>query len=334
MEFPRQGLTGHLPLDVSKLTSLTKIDLQRNLIIERLDVFIEPLEGLTNLQYLDLSSNFLFGSIQPSVTAAFPRLTALRFNLDKHRCQKKSGGVCVIGNHGAGLQVSGSRESHLASRLSSSTITEMLKTLLELLTASKAGVLSFHVPPAEAEVVQCLCEGEATTCVATSAANPVTSPASVACVLEEERAAAALRATAEARITVARGTIPPGVGVRLPAAGAPPPVVAGAPPPAAAGALPRTGAAEADLPRASAARLLGPRAVTTRLTPSDDAPLRVPQAEPLSSPPPEPQPQLGNGGTSGRASVMESCARVLKDDTVTRLWSCFLTWISEGSGVP
>ncbi|CAI7797221.1 unnamed protein product [Closterium sp. NIES-53] len=77
MEFPQQGLTGHLPLDVIKLTSLTKIDLQKNLIIERLDVFIKPLEGLTNLQHLDLSSNFLFGSIQPSITAAFPRLTAL-----------------------------------------------------------------------------------------------------------------------------------------------------------------------------------------------------------------------------------------------------------------
>ncbi|GJP50471.1 hypothetical protein CLOM_g9603 [Closterium sp. NIES-68] len=82
LEFPQQGLTGHLPADVSTLTSLTKINLQRNLIIERLDVFIKPLEGLTNLQHLDLSSNFLFGSIPPTITA-FPRLTVLSLSSNR-----------------------------------------------------------------------------------------------------------------------------------------------------------------------------------------------------------------------------------------------------------
>ncbi|CAI7910073.1 unnamed protein product [Closterium sp. NIES-53] len=455
MEFPQQGLTGHLPLDVIKLTSLTKIDLQKNLIIERLDVFIKPLEGLTNLQHLDLSSNFLFGSIQPSITAAFPRLTALLLSSNRltgrvpSRLPPLLSTLSLSSNYLSGslprtsllcspasFSLNCFSEQDLFSCFASRTsqpgsagprLGSAVPDLASL--ASKAGVLSFHVPLAEAVVVQCLCEGEATTCDATSAANPVISPASVACVSEEveaeaERAVAALRAIAEARITVVRGMIPPGAGARLPAAAARPPVVAGAPPLPAAGALPRTGAVEADLPRASAARLLGPRAVTSkcsraselfirlvlpstaatvtpsplpsgpppsffpllsipycpflprpspppihspssppplpllplprlspfrlvshlqlpcanrlvphpstlpctlhiylppgfycdclslsllaRLTPSDDAPLRVPQAEPLSSPPPEPQPQLGNWRTIGRASVMET----------------------------
>ncbi|CAI5970493.1 unnamed protein product [Closterium sp. NIES-65] len=383
MEFPRQGLTGHLPLDVSRLTSLTKmltsltnIDLQRNLIIERLDVFIKPLEGLTNLQHLDLSSNFLFGSIQPSITAAFPRLTALLLSSNRltgrvpSRLPPLLSTLSLSSNYLSGslprtsllcspasfslncfskqdlYSCFVSRTSQPGSagpRLGSAVLD--LASLVEQqrpeqqcgealcggisegeycegkgvcrpmilspafkygdvlpwmcachdgevgrcwapecayvekrvvgededmdgLDASKAGVLSFHVPLAEEEVVQFLCEGEVTTCAATSAANPVISPASVACVSEEaeaevERAVAALRAIAEARITVARGMIPLGAGAPLPAAGARPPVVAGAPPPPAAGALPRTGAAEADLPRASAARLPGPRVVTS-----------------------------------------------------------------------
>ncbi|CAI5512569.1 unnamed protein product [Closterium sp. Naga37s-1] len=394
MEFPRQGLTGHLPLDVSRLTSLTKmltsltnIDLQRNLIIERLDVFIKPLEGLTNLQHLDLSSNFLFGSIQPSITAAFPRLTALllssnrltgrvpsrlppllstlslssnylsgslprtsllcspaSFSLncfskqDLYSCfvsrtsqpgsagprlgsavpdlaslveqqrPEQQCGEALCGGISEGEYCEGKgvcRPMILSPALKYGDVLPwmcachdgevgrcgMLKMLFELSTASKAGVLSFHVPLAEEEVVQFLCEGEVTTCAATSAANPVISPASVACVSEEaeaevERAVAALRAIAEARITVARGMIPLGAGAPLPAAGARPPVVAGAPPPPAAGALPRTGAAEADLPRASAARLPGPRVVTSECSRASSAPfyplLRPPLRPPRS----------------------------------------------------
>ncbi|GJP68202.1 hypothetical protein CLOP_g24935 [Closterium sp. NIES-67] len=100
--------------------------------------------------------------------------------------------------------------------------------LFEHLTVSKAGVWSFPGLLAEGEVVRSPCDGEATTCDATSAANLVISLASVACVSEGEeveRAVAALRVIAEALITVARGA-------RLPAAEAPPrAVVAGAPPP-------------------------------------------------------------------------------------------------------
>ncbi|CAI5965158.1 unnamed protein product [Closterium sp. NIES-64] len=402
MEFPRQGLTGHLPLDVSRLTSLTK---------------------------MDLSSNFLFGSIQPSITAAFPRLTALllssnrltgrvpsrlppllstlslssnylsgslprtsllcspaSFSLncfskqDLYSCfvsrtsqpgsagprlgsavldlaslveqqrPEQQCGEALCGGISEGEYCEGKgvcRPMILSPAFKYGDVLPwmcachdgevgrccpqllrkrcpsispcpkhavcipfvpsplvwwclcdreswrgwMLKMLFELSTASKAGVLSFHVPLAEEEVVQFLCEGEVTTCAATSAANPVISPASVACVSEEaeaevERAVAALRAIAEARITVARGMIPLGAGAPLPAAGARPPVVAGAPPPPAAGALPRTGAAEADLPRASAARLPGPRVVTSECSRASSAPfyplLRPPLRPPRS----------------------------------------------------
>ncbi|CAI5536492.1 unnamed protein product [Closterium sp. Naga37s-1] len=383
MEFPQQGLTGYLPLDVSKLTSLTK---------------------------MDLSSNFLFGGIQPSITAAFPRLTALLLSsnrltgrvpsrlppllsilslssnylsgslprtsllcspasfslncfskedlfscfasrtshpgsagprlgsavpdlaslVEQQRPEQQCGEALCGGTSGRGEYCEGNgvcRPMILSPALKYGDVLPWMcachdgevgrcgpqllrkrcpsispcpkhavcipfvpsplgyqchiiakndwcclcdrESWLGSMLASKAGVSSFHVPLAEVEVVQSLCEGEVTTCDATSAANPVISPASVACVSEEEaeveveRVVAALRAIAEARITVARGTIPPGAGARLPAAGARPPVVAGAPPPPVAGALPRTGAAEADLPRASAALLLGPRVVTS-----------------------------------------------------------------------
>ncbi|GJP68201.1 hypothetical protein CLOP_g24935 [Closterium sp. NIES-67] len=107
--------------------------------------------------------------------------------------------------------------------------------LFEHLTVSKAGVWSFPGLLAEGEVVRSPCDGEATTCDATSAANLVISLASVACVSEGEeveRAVAALRVIAEALITVARGTPHLVAGARLPAAEAPPrAVVAGAPPP-------------------------------------------------------------------------------------------------------
>ncbi|CAI5955928.1 unnamed protein product [Closterium sp. NIES-65] len=396
MEFPRQGLTGHLPLDVSRLTSLTK---------------------------MDLSSNFLFGSIQPSITAAFPRLTALLLSsnrltgrvpsrlppllstlslssnylsgslprtsllcspasfslncfskqdlyscfvsrtsqpgsagprlgsavldlaslVEQQRPEQQCGealcggisegeycegkGVCrpmilspafkygdvlpwMCACHDGEVgrcwapecayvekRVVGEDEDMdgLDSRLINLFLILNLdnhrRQISLVVFASKAGVLSFHVPLAEEEVVQFLCEGEVTTCAATSAANPVISPASVACVSEEaeaevERAVAALRAIAEARITVARGMIPLGAGAPLPAAGARPPVVAGAPPPPAAGALPRTGAAEADLPRASAARLPGPRVVTSECSRASSAPfyplLRPPLRPPRS----------------------------------------------------
>ncbi|GJP48822.1 hypothetical protein CLOM_g8102 [Closterium sp. NIES-68] len=72
----RQGLKGSLHQDVSKLTTLTYLDLGYNLLQGRLDVFAAPLNFATTLKALFFHYNFFSGPI-PSGFASLPLLTSL-----------------------------------------------------------------------------------------------------------------------------------------------------------------------------------------------------------------------------------------------------------------
>ncbi|CAI5946357.1 unnamed protein product, partial [Closterium sp. NIES-64] len=72
----RQSLQSILHLDISKLTTLTYLDLGYNLFQGRLDLFAAPLKPLTTLKALFFHYNYFAGSI-PSAIATLPQLTSL-----------------------------------------------------------------------------------------------------------------------------------------------------------------------------------------------------------------------------------------------------------------
>ncbi|CAI7804219.1 unnamed protein product, partial [Closterium sp. NIES-54] len=73
---PNSKLTGTLPLVVSTLTALTAIDLTSNLLLGRLDEVATQLRLLTNLKSIDLSYNWLSGSV-PAFMFTLPSLTKI-----------------------------------------------------------------------------------------------------------------------------------------------------------------------------------------------------------------------------------------------------------------
>ncbi|CAI5509354.1 unnamed protein product, partial [Closterium sp. Naga37s-1] len=72
----RQQLQGSIHPDISKLTTLTYLELGYNLFQGRLDLFAAPLKPLTTLKALFFHYNYFAGSI-PSVFSTLPQLTSL-----------------------------------------------------------------------------------------------------------------------------------------------------------------------------------------------------------------------------------------------------------------
>ncbi len=60
----REGLTGHIPEDLGKLSSLTSLDLSYNNLSGDIP---DNIGNLTELQYLDLAGNYLTGEMPPSL---------------------------------------------------------------------------------------------------------------------------------------------------------------------------------------------------------------------------------------------------------------------------
>ncbi|CAI7911023.1 unnamed protein product, partial [Closterium sp. NIES-54] len=72
----RQQLKGSIHPDISKLTTLTYLDLGYNLFQGRLDIFANPLKPLSTLKALFFHYNYFAGPI-PSAIATLPALTSL-----------------------------------------------------------------------------------------------------------------------------------------------------------------------------------------------------------------------------------------------------------------
>ncbi|CAI7880143.1 unnamed protein product, partial [Closterium sp. NIES-54] len=73
--------SGSFPIDVSKLSMLTKLDLSANLFSGRLDSFLAPFLALKTLNSLRLHQNYFSGSFPTSISA-LTALTELRLNLN------------------------------------------------------------------------------------------------------------------------------------------------------------------------------------------------------------------------------------------------------------
>ncbi|GJP42191.1 hypothetical protein CLOM_g1789 [Closterium sp. NIES-68] len=71
-----QELSGSFPSEVSALTALTHISLINDHIVAELDVLAANLPSIPNLQYLDISYNFIYGTL-PTTILAKDTLTSL-----------------------------------------------------------------------------------------------------------------------------------------------------------------------------------------------------------------------------------------------------------------
>ncbi|CAI5530621.1 unnamed protein product, partial [Closterium sp. Naga37s-1] len=71
-----QKLTGSLHADLSKLSTLTMLDVSFNFLRDNIDTWASPLKLLTNLLSLRLNNNYLYGSV-PLWLVSFSKLTNL-----------------------------------------------------------------------------------------------------------------------------------------------------------------------------------------------------------------------------------------------------------------
>ncbi|CAI7753257.1 unnamed protein product, partial [Closterium sp. NIES-54] len=73
--------SGFFPLDSSKLSALTRLDMSENLFTNRLDTFLAPFIPIKTLNTLRLHRNYFTGSFPASISA-LTALTELRLNLN------------------------------------------------------------------------------------------------------------------------------------------------------------------------------------------------------------------------------------------------------------
>ncbi|CAI5467888.1 unnamed protein product, partial [Closterium sp. Yama58-4] len=81
LKLDNQKLTGSLPSDISKLSTLTMLDVSSNFFRALIDSWASPIKSLTNLLSLRLNNNYLYGSV-PLWLVSFSKLTNLELSMN------------------------------------------------------------------------------------------------------------------------------------------------------------------------------------------------------------------------------------------------------------